>query len=193
MRWGRVEVTGGFLLLMAWINYWDTQMLFPMALWAASIHEAGHWGAIRAVKGQIKLLRLSAVGAELQMEGALSYTQDMLCALAGPAVSLFAAFLAAKAGWDVFAGLNLALGLFNLLPIRVLDGGRILNAMSAMLFGPDVGNRIGSGMDMLFAVVLVLGGVVLLFFGGSVTLLLVAVWLLSRNKPKQRMDKLKNI
>lgn len=182
IRRGRVEVTGGFLLLMAWINYCDTQMLFPMVLWAAAVHEAGHWAMIRAVKGRVKLLRLSAVGAELQLEGALSYTQDMLCALAGPAASLLTAFLAAKAGWDVFAGLNLALGIFNLLPIRVLDGGRILSAISAMLFDPDAGNRIGRGMDALFAVVLVLGGVVLFFLGGSVTLLLVAVWLLSRNK-----------
>jgi stage IV sporulation protein FB len=182
MRWGRVEVTGGFLLLLAWLNYCDTQMLFPMAMGAAIIHEAGHWAAIRAVSGRIRLLRLSVVGAEMQVEGTLSYMQELVCALAGPAVNLITARFAAKAGWEAFAGLNLALGVFNLLPIGVLDGGRIFNCMSAMALGPDVGNRLSRGVDSLLALVLLLGGTALVFFGGSVTLLLVAVWILSRNK-----------
>lgn len=184
MRWGRVEVTGGFLLLLAWLNYCDTQMLFPLALSAAAVHEAGHWAAIRAVHGRIQLLRLSAVGAELQLEGTLSYARELVCALAGPAVNLFVAFLAAKAGWDVFAGLNLALGTFNLLPVSALDGGRVFNCISAMLLGPDVGSRISRGADIVLAFGLLLGGTALLFSGGSVTLLLVAVWLLAGNKER---------
>jgi len=190
MRWGRVEVTGGFLLLLAWINYCDTQSLFPLAMSAAILHEGGHWAAIRAVNGRIGLLRLSAVGAEMQVEGTLSYMQELLCALAGPTVNLLAAFLAARAGWVLFSGLNLALGVFNLLPVSVLDGGRILNCVTQMLFGPYAGSRLGRGMDVLLAGLLLLGGTGLLFFGGSVTLLLVAVWLLSRKKERIR---LKNI
>ena len=168
--------------MMAWLNYCDTQMLLPMVLCAASIHEAGHWVAIRAVNGRIGLLRLSAVGAELKMEGTLSYGQELLCALAGPAVNLIAAGLLTALGQDVLSGLNLALGIFNLLPVSVLDGGRILNSACAMFFGPDVGNYVCRGVDVLLAVALLLLGVMLFFFGGSVTLLLVAVWLLSRKK-----------
>ena len=184
MRWGRVEVTGGFLLLMAWLNYCDTQMLFPMSLGAAAIHEAGHCAAIWAVNGRIRLLRLSAVGAELQLEGTLSYRQELVCALAGPAINLIIAFLAAKTGLELFAGLNLALGAFNLLPVSVLDGGRILNCVSMMIFGPDTGSRIRRGVDILFALAILLGGTVLFFFGGSITLILVAVWLLGRDKQR---------
>ena len=179
-----MEVTGGFFLLAAWLNYCDTQALFPLTLSAAVIHEAGHCGAVRAVNARIGLLRLSAVGAELQLEGTLSYMQELICVVAGPAANFVAAVLAAKAGQDVFAGINLALGLFNLLPISVLDGGRILNCVSTMLFGPEVGGRIGRGVDILLALSMLLGGVVLIFFGGSVTLLLVAAWLLGRNKER---------
>ena len=34
MRWGRVEATAGFFLLVAWMNYWDSQCLVPAALLA---------------------------------------------------------------------------------------------------------------------------------------------------------------
>ena len=32
MRLGRVEVTGGFLLLTAWLNYLDRQGVVPLAV-----------------------------------------------------------------------------------------------------------------------------------------------------------------
>ena len=42
MRLGRVEVTGGFLLLAAWLNYLDRSLLVPAALTACALHELGH-------------------------------------------------------------------------------------------------------------------------------------------------------
>ena len=36
MRLGRVEVTGGFLLLTAWLNYLDRQGVVPLALLACA-------------------------------------------------------------------------------------------------------------------------------------------------------------
>lgn len=47
MRLGRVEVTGGFLLLTAWLNYLDRQGVVPLALLACALHELGHWAASR--------------------------------------------------------------------------------------------------------------------------------------------------
>ena len=165
---------------MAWLNYCDTQQLLPAALCAAAMHELGHCAAIWAVNGRITLLRLSAVGAELRLEGTLSYRQELICALAGPIVNLVMACCSACAGWEVFAGINLALCVLNLLPISALDGGRIVSCISAVFLGPEAGGRICSCMDCLFGVAMVLGGAVLFLGGGSITLLLVAVWLLGK-------------
>ena len=41
MRLGRVEVSGGFLLLLAWLNYTDTQGLIPMAILPAPCMKGG--------------------------------------------------------------------------------------------------------------------------------------------------------
>ena len=47
MRLGRVEVSAGCLLLLAWLNYWDTQGVVPLALAACLLHELAHYGALR--------------------------------------------------------------------------------------------------------------------------------------------------
>ena len=45
IRLGRVEATGGFLLLVAWLNYIDPSCLVPMAMLACAVHELGHYAA----------------------------------------------------------------------------------------------------------------------------------------------------
>jgi len=191
VRWGKVEVTGGFLLLMAWINYCDTQQLLPAAFCAAVLHEVGHWVAIRMVKGRIALLRLSAIGAQLQLEASLSYGQEILCALAGPILNLTAAFWAVSSNREVFGGINLALGVFNLLPISALDGGRILNCAAALVLGPEVSDYICKTVDFVFSAVVGVAGVVLLFSGGSVTLVMIAVWIWKRMVMYRRGTKIR--
>ena len=83
MRLGRVEASGGFLLLLAWLNYTDTQGLIPQAIASCSLHEAGHWLAIQAVGGKVRRMRLGIAGAEMELGRPLSYSREALCALAG--------------------------------------------------------------------------------------------------------------
>ena len=175
---GRVEVTGGFLLLMAWLNYCDTQRLLPAALCAAVAHELGHLAAIWAAGGRVNRLRLTAAGAELRLEGTLSYGRELLCVLAGPMVNLVFALAASRLGAVVFGGLNLALGCFNLLPLSALDGGKALGCGVSVLFGPQVARSLLRWMDGALAVLLMLCGVWALWTVGNVTLLVVAVWLM---------------
>lgn len=124
MRLGRVEVSGGFLLLLAWLNYTDTQGLIPQAVVSCALHEGGHWLAIQAVGGKVRRMRLGIAGAEMELGRSLSYPREALCALAGPGVSLALAWLGHfLPGGALFAGINLVLALFNLLPVSGLDGG----------------------------------------------------------------------
>ena len=63
--------------------------------------------------------------------------EELAAALAGPAANLAAAWLCCRAeGGALFAGLNLALGCFNLLPVGRLDGGRALHCLLSMSIGP---------------------------------------------------------
>ena len=180
MRLGRVEASGGFLLLLAWLNYTDTQGLVPLALASCALHEGGHWLAIRGAGGQVDGLRLGVAGAEMALRAPLSYGREALCALAGPGVSLALAWAGSLwPGGARLAGVNLVLALFNLLPVSGLDGGRALGCALAALAGPETAQRIAGLLDGLLVGALVAAGAILAWKGGSVTLFFTAGWLFS--------------
>ena len=177
---GRVEVTGGFLLLLAWLNYVDRSFLVPMALLACSAHELGHILMIRLLGGSIKQFRLTAIGGELVLDRPLSYWQEGLSALAGPGANLLLALICCGVERGLtFAGLNLVLALFNLLPVRRMDGGRALYCTLALLAGPDLAAWVGRWLDGLVAAGILAGGLLLAGTAGNITLLLVSLWLLT--------------
>lgn len=181
MRFGKVEVTGGFLLIVAWLNYLDQYMIVPLALLACFLHECGHYYAIRWLQNDIRLIRLTAVGAEMVLEHAMGYWQEAMTALAGPAVNLFLAALFAR--WEkgeLFAGINLILGVFNLIPIGVLDGGRILHCILTNIFGPDFASCTMERINIFLSILMATFGCLLFGIGGNCTLLITAVWMFTR-------------
>ena len=190
---GRVEATGDFLLLMAWLNYLDRQGIVPMAMAACLLHELGHWAVIRLLGGQISLVRLTAVGAEMVLRCPMGYWQEGVSALAGPGVNLLLALIfCAWPGGAVFAGLNLVLACFNMLPAGRLDGGRALYCTLALLAGPEWAGRIGRCLDGIWAAVLLVCGALLARFGGNITLLLVSLWLLTAALTVKYLDQNRN-
>ena len=112
LRWKRVEISAGALLLGAALYYLDEQGVLLMAFCACALHELGHWLVIRALGGRVTALRITCVGAEMRLSARcpLGYWQQIAAALAGPAVNLLAARMAVGLGTEgayCFAGLNL--------------------------------------------------------------------------------------
>ncbi|MEG1878283.1 MAG: site-2 protease family protein [Pseudoflavonifractor sp.] len=182
LRWRRLEVSGGFLLVLAMVYYLDGQNLLPWALLACGCHELGHICALHVLGGRVRRLRLSAMGAELVLAAThpLGHGAQALAALAGPAVNLLLAIFTAQMGerFYLFAGLNLALAAFNLLPVTQLDGGRALAALVALLWSPGAGAGALQALSAATLLCLLLGGGLLLRQGGTgFTLLIGAIWL----------------
>ena len=183
MRWGRTEITAGALVLWAALFYLDQGGAVPQVLTACALHEGGHWLAIRLLGGRVAALRVTCVGAELRLSARhpMSPAGELLAALAGPAVNLLLALACAGLGegWHCFAGLNLALGCFNLLPLAPLDGGRALGCLLALAGRPGW----GAGVARVLSAALcggLLTGALLLWQAGvpNLTLPCLAVWLL---------------
>ena len=170
LRWKRVEISAGALLLGAALYYLDEQGVLLMAFCACALHELGHWLVIRALGGRVTALRITCVGAEMRLSARcpLGYWQQIAAALAGPTVNLLAARMAAGLGTEgayCFAGLNLALAAFNLLPAVQLDGGRILWCILALLTSEERAERLLRVLSSALAVGLVLGALLLLWQG----------------------------
>ncbi|MBR5572094.1 MAG: hypothetical protein IKV99_05575 [Oscillospiraceae bacterium] len=163
-------------------------ILFPpvllLAIFSASLlHELGHYAALRLLKGSVKGISITPLGAEMDIEGRMSYGQELLLAASGPAVNLLLAVLLSHLGtrWELcylLGGVHLVLGLFNLLPVMPLDGGMLLWNASCWCLGPYTADRISTIVGMIAACLLTLAALWMLQQGGSPFLLLAAVGLL---------------
>lgn len=172
----RVQVSPGFWALLTMVWALEPALLGPTLL-AAFCHELGHCAALWLTGSGVERLKLSFVGAELVPRRPLSYAAELPTALAGPGVSLLCAFLAARWGFFLFAGLSLALGLFNLLPIHPLDGSRALQSLCALLLPTTWGQRLPKWLGVVVAGLL-LGVAVRVFLRlGGLSLLALALWL----------------
>ncbi|WP_251446411.1 site-2 protease family protein [Vermiculatibacterium agrestimuris] len=196
MSWGRVEISGGALLAAALLYYLDSGGIFLWALLACALHELGHWWAIRALGGRIRYLRLSCAGAELRLSAArpLPPGKMLLAALAGPGMNLLLAMgsagLARHGAGErlyLFAGLNLGLTLFNLLPAGWLDGGRALENLLALLGREELGRRSAEICSIIVALLLLGAGCFLLWESGgqNFTLLIAGLWMTQAARREQ--------
>lgn len=181
-RWSEgIRISGGFCLLTAWFALVNGWRLLAVILSAAVLHELGHLLALRLLGGRVTGLRISVCGAVLLTDAArLSYPKEIVAVLAGPAVNLICGLLLADMQAWVAAGAHLSLCLFNLLPVRPLDGGRALYLIVAALAGPAAGEHAARAAGALTA--LVLGGLtawLVVRTGGSLWLLPAALGLLA--------------
>ena len=139
--------------------------LVPVAA-AILLHEMGHMLAARLCGVRMTALRIDLFGARLRLGGTVSYRHEALIAAAGPTVNLLSAAVLptltrmdistclggeGMAGTFVLASLGLAA--INLLPVRSLDGGRVLYCSLAPLLGERVADAV-----LVLGTALCLGG-----------------------------------
>lgn len=170
-------------LLLALFVLLSSPLLLGALLLAALTHELGHCAMLRWLRARVTAVRITAMGAEMRIEGRLSYGGEILAAAAGPAVNLLLAPLLAYGGrlWEMlylFAGTQLVLGLFNLLPILPLDGGSMLWNLLAWVTEPYTADRVMTAIGFGTAAVLTLAAVWAAWQGGGFFFLLAALGLL---------------
>jgi len=130
----RISISPTALLFLAVLTL-KGHLLLPASLLAAFVHECGHLLAATALGVRMRRMEIDLFGAKLTPAGLLpSYRAELLIAAAGPLFSLLlGAFLLPHQG--IFAvylrDATLSFALFNLLPIRDFDGGRMLHACLA--------------------------------------------------------------
>ena len=159
--------------------------LFFATLLCVAVHECGHLLAARSLHVRIRTLELDIGGAQLITAGLFpSYRAEWLVAAAGPAASfLLALFLFPVAGEFAKSSVqtSISLALFNLLPIRGFDGGRMLFAASAPLVGETVATHATSVATYLALLFLfALASCLLLRHGENLTLLVLCTSLFAK-------------
>lgn len=151
---------------------------------AAALHELGHLMALHLVGAAPTRLALSAMGAQLWADTRyLGYGREILCVLAGPAMNGALAALGGALGLHMWAGINAVQGLFNLLPIRGLDGERALRLTLSWVFGPYAADKAAAAVSLLSACALTGAALWVAARGGGAVLLMGAMGLLFPQLP----------
>ena len=121
-----LEITPGFIAALCVLGLLNQRGMVWTFLAATAAHETGHLIALRLFGTEILAFRLDMLDAQI-VSAPLGYRQELCAALAGPAMSIVCCLMFRRR-FAAFAAVSLLQGLFNLLPIWPLDGGRALRA-----------------------------------------------------------------
>lgn len=209
LHWSFLLLIGGYLVVtavtsgIAWAGW---ALALSAAVFASVVlHELGHalaalWFGVRTA--HITLYPFGGIAA--LTEPPRNAREELVVALAGPAVNgVLAASALSVWGWFggtallAFAGMNLVMGLFNLLPAFPMDGGRVLRALLSWHMGYWRASEVSIGVGRVFAwgflglglvawvpSLLLVGGFLLFALAGeSRRLALQARWYRPRRRP----------
>jgi stage IV sporulation protein FB len=196
LRFGKFQVSGAALLMLVAVYFFDTNGMILPAAAAIAVHELGHYIAMKFFRRTVSCIQLHITGLVMMSNHSMSYAEEIITAAAGPGASLLlalcASFIGKLFGYEqayLISGISLILCFFNLLPVFPLDGGRIVYAAAANLWGPDTAERIAvvCGCAVIF-LVLAGGASLLIVTRTNCTLLLVGAWLLISYCKKNRLS-----
>ena len=153
-------------------------VIFPESLAAVCflmciLHEAGHLTAMLLCGKRAQEIHLGYFGMKIVTDKRLlSPVRDAVVAFAGPLVNLvISAIFYAVCKKDI-ATLSLSLGIFNLLPVTMLDGGHIISA-----FFPD--NKLHRVLSLVCSFILLgIGIFVAAYTRENFTIMIAALYLL---------------
>ena len=133
------------LILLLIIKNINTYMIFIIFI---LIHELAHLIMGIMIGGVPKKLTISPFGASLEFYtyGKNNSVCRILFFLIGPLLNLIIALVIMNFNWDIYFKqeiifTNLAIGIFNLMPILPLDGGKILRELFKIFIGTDKSNK----------------------------------------------------
>ena len=125
------------------------------AVTAAMIHEIFHILSVLLFGGKIHGLTIGFHGTVIDTSP-MAASKQLICILAGPLGSML--LFLAKAYVPQLALCGFIQGLFNLLPVYPLDGGRMLQCMAGTLFLPKTAGKVCKWIEIsVIFMILILG------------------------------------
>lgn len=125
-----ISVEFSFLAVIALLGLLESSACIYMSLASCILHEIGHLLALFSFGVGVKKIVLYGAGIKIVRDFSLvENKKEAIILLSGPLMNILAFcvfYLFKGENFKVFAVMNLATALFNLLPIKALDGGQLL-------------------------------------------------------------------
>lgn len=152
------------------------------------LHEASHLAALRLICGSCGAVTPVPFGLSISLTSSIiPYKKEILICAAGPAANIICTALCVvlmrfcgvySDGLLLFMTCNLLLGVINLIPIKTLDGGRILLCTLLLFTLPDRAENIALAVSITLIFLLWFIAVYLwMMFGQSPYLIFLSMYL----------------
>ncbi len=144
-----IQFTFLFFAVLTMLLLVDRTGYASLGLFACLLHEAGHLAMMLLTHTPVEKVQFYATGIRIVSNFAYTsgYLKQTGILLAGSLVNFAVAAVCVFAFdgrvlfYSLFGAMNLCIGLFNLLPVGFLDGGKLLEILLIRLLGWDRGTR----------------------------------------------------
>ena len=174
-----------FFAVLTFMLLTDRTGLILPTFFAVTVHEMGHLFAMWVMDCAPKSIRLIPASVQIVRRFSPKPHGESAVAICGPLCNI-AVFISFGMHYLVFKGngvlnfalLNLIIGVFNLLPVRGLDGGTLLQLALAEHLGEYRAEKTVKVITLLMAVIILSVGMVLAIGGKlNISVFIVAVYL----------------
>lgn len=179
--WGvRIEVSYIlFCVLTLFIATDKTGLYCPMVL-SALVHEVFHIIFLMFFRCRIIGIKLVIGTVGIEYEENLNTTERIIALIAGPFANLLLAMISYILNNKELCAINIILALYNLLPIRGVDGGSVIECLIARFFGDRCANIILNILTIFVSLAfLVLFGYMLATKSPNYSILLFSIYLIT--------------
>lgn len=176
-----VRFTFLFFAVMTVFLLMDTSGLSFWGFVAAIIHECGHIIMFLLLGNKPKKIAFEVSGISILKENTYTaYWKDILIIMAGPCTNLLMAFLLLHNNpYSINGFLHLGVGCFNLLPIKVLDGGELLMLLLSIKYDSVRAERIVLFISYVIIIPILAAGLfIALSDSHNLTLVVTGIYLL---------------
>ncbi len=183
----KIEITFLFMALITFVISLNTPSNVLLTIFSSLLHELGHLIMMITVGNKPQAVRFEITGMNIirQPDYKISVKNEILIALGGPLINLICF------GFSVvilcffnnkniltFGCVNLILMIFNLLPIKRLDGGMALYFLLSQKYDNHICSKILKITSVLFITIIYLWGIYAFITSGyNISLIIIAIFL----------------
>ena len=182
-KYFNIEISFYFLVIIAFILTTDKTYITIYFFISILIHELGHLVAILYYKIKISKISFKIYGINIEIDHSryLANYKDILILSSGSLANFLVAIYFKYNNFIILYFINIFLGIFNLIPIESLDGGKILNIILFLLFPMKVAHNISVFISIFFiAVFSVLDFFFIIHGNLNITLSILCIMLISK-------------
>ncbi|WP_261304836.1 M50 family metallopeptidase [Paenibacillus andongensis] len=157
------------------------------------VHELGHLAAASGFGWRVREVQLLPFGGVLIVDelGTAPTREELIVSLAGPLQHVWMILIAllmkwvdvgASSWWDYFIEANIMIGLFNLIPVMPLDGGKVMQSLLGYLLSYHNTILYTTWISMILSLAIIAIAIIQLISGHlPLNILVIGIFLLVSN------------